>query len=198
MQGNIMVSFSAFALAYPGFHLFPEWDGSSLELPSMHCPNLTCFKYLSLSNGQLIPPNVAKYFCDNDPDCDNFGGWAAPNDTAKSGIVLRSRPKAPEFDTYIGTNKSIVPNAQCHLEEGACIASHMWLACDVDVFAYNDVYQDCAQNIIASYPLPADDIHMKCLAAPECIGFRVKKDGSSGDLFANVTCKSPGYFALPP
>ena len=38
------------ALAYAGFHPFPEWDGSSIELPSMHCPNFACFKYLVLSN----------------------------------------------------------------------------------------------------------------------------------------------------
>ena len=143
-----------------------------------------------------MPENVAKYFCDNDAECDNFGGHLQSTGLTNDGIVLRSRPKTPAYDTYIGTNKSIIPNAQCHLEEGACVASHMWLVCDMGVFGGNDVYP-CAENIIGSYPLPADAIHNKCLGTPGCVGFRVKKDGSSGDLFGNVTCKSPGYFALP-
>ena len=144
-----------------------------------------------------MPANVAKYFCDNDPECDSFGGHLVSTNQTNDGIVLRSRPSTPAYDTYIGIDKSILPNAQCHLEEGACIASHMWLVCDMDVFGGNDVYP-CTGNIIRSFPLAADAIHDRCLSTPECVGFRVMKNGSSGTLFSNAVCGSPGYFALPP
>ena len=54
-------------------------------------------------------------------------------------------------------------------------------------------------TVIGTFALPPDIIHSTCAKNPQCVGFRVKNDGTHGDLFERAPegASAPGWFSLP-
>ncbi len=91
------------------------------------------------------------------------------------------------YDLYLAYNSTVLPGAFCHLENGGLYQpSSVWICCD----------NDWIDGIAGTFALPPDLIHSSCLGNPSCVGFRVKNDGTAGDLFKHAT-HSPGCFQIP-
>ena len=165
---------SAWNAEYPGFIHVRNWAGTSKTV-----------KHVVMPSGNPMPAEVAMGLCAAEPATTSIG-WNGQNFRVHSADASQ--------DTYIATNKSIVPAAVCQPEPHApCTAPNStWITCK------NTDWCDDMQNaLIATFQLPPDDIHTSCLKNPECVAFTVKNDGSAGSLIkGDDGCDSQSWYDI--
>ncbi len=155
---------------YEGFYHFRNWGG-----------NVKVLARMSMPDGSIWDSDLAKDICSKDSVCTCFDSSAS---------VFQSLVEDDGFDGYLAYNTSVVSAALCVFEPGGLyVPDQHYLHCG------NDFGNDVSGHIINTYALPPDLIHTTCLSNPKCIGFRVKNDESSGDLFGANGNEGPGWFA---
>jgi hypothetical protein len=155
---------------YDGFYHFRNWGG-----------NVKMVAQISMPDGSDWDRDLAKDICSKDSVCTNYNGW-----TNFQALV-----EDDDFDGYLAFNTSVASAAFCVIELGGLyVPDQHYLHCG------NDFGYDVGGHIIDTYALPPDVIHTTCLSNPKCIGFRVKNDQSSGDLFGVNTAESNGFFKI--
>ena len=165
---------------YPGFAHFLNWDGKLYDLAFKgdKFPHNDTANYLP--GGAIMPMNIAKDLCALDSVCDSAGA---------SGKIFRQMNKTTVYDMYLTINASVIMGTpMCHNEDGGLYQpSTKWVCCDNDII----------DGILTTFALPPNLLHTSCTTNPDCVGFRVKNDGSGGDLIRQ-TVHSPGCFQRQP
>ncbi len=155
---------------YEGFYHFRNWGGNVKTVCTMTMPD-----------GSTWDIDLAKDICSKDTVCTNYMG------TPKFQALVED----DDFDGYLAFNSSIVSAAFSLVESGGLyVPDQRYLHCG------NDFAVGVGGHIINTYALPPDVIHTTCLSNPKCIGFRVKNDQSSGDLFGVNTVETHGWFKI--
>jgi hypothetical protein len=161
---------------YEGFYHFRNWGGS-----------VKTFARMSMPDGSNWDIDLAKDICSKDSVCTNFNPLG----------FFQALVEDNDYDGYLAFNTSVASAAFCKFESGGLyVPDQHYLHCG------NDFGCDVSGHIINTYALPPDVIHTTCLSNPKCIGFRVKNDESSGDVFGVSTViapcsapEDPGWFA---
>ena len=165
---------------YDGFVHFRNWDGMLNDLrfteDGGNPVNATSIK---LPDGSPLSAGMMKDLCATDTKCGSVGC---------SATALRAYNANADYDLYLAYNSSVLAGtAMCHLENGGLYQPETsWICCD----------NDYVDNIAGTFALPPDLIHTSCLSNPACVAFRVKNDGTAGDLF-KLNVHQPGCFQIP-
>jgi hypothetical protein len=170
---------SGLDIEFKGFKHFYHWDGHRGPPNDIGSTGVSEHKPFSKAT---FDTNVMKDICASDVQCDFFGG--------SGGDYFFQYNHTTEYDIFLGIKGQVgtAPAAFCTVQPGGGnYPSTQWLACPVDELG--------SGNIINTFPLPPDLIHSTCLKTPQCAGFRLKNDGSSGDIFGAVTACA-GYWKL--
>ena len=181
MLAAILLSPLAWYAEYPGFEHFHNWDGWVNDLVMKDNVGVSHnTSYNRLPDGAKFSMNISKDLCAVDTVCDSVGD---------GGDYFRQMKATSVYDLYLATNASaILASPMCHLEDGGRYTpSTKWLCCDND---------DIIDGILSSFALPPDLIHTSCTSDPDCVSFRVKNDGSGGDLLKKID-HEPGCFLIP-
>lgn len=135
-------------------------------------------------------------------DCADQGSFCAvPDDRtlARPPTITNT-----SYDMFLGIKgePKTAPSAFCTVESGGGNSPDVkWLRCGYD-FKFGG-HPGMEPSIIKNhYDSPPQTIYKACLDEPECVGFRLKNDGSGGDLLkayqyvpSNIT--NHGLFKMP-
>jgi hypothetical protein len=149
--------------------------------------------HLPKSTTSPIPHNIHTDLCAADPKCTAFDGTYFSNFDNADGTTNTT------YDMFLGIKGAEKPAsaAFCTVEEGhGDYMNQKWLSCDND-FGYAPGSVDVAAHLLVTYPAPSDTIHSYCLKNTKCVGFRIKNDQTSGDLFQANGGERHGWFKLP-
>jgi hypothetical protein len=172
---------------YQGFQHFPKWDGT--------CANGVEIKMPFSGQSDNVWPQLGVWLdlCAADPKCDQVGGIYGAHDNGYFAH-FRQRNYTTEYDTFLAVEgePGTAPDAFCSVEAGGGNSPDTkWLHCDLDYVP--------SALIINTFALPPNLIHSTCLQTPNCTGFRIKNDGSAGDIFGTRPAgsgASQGWFKL--
>merc|ERR1711998_420661 len=143
---------------YPGFHHFKGWYGFlAWDYHSYNLPGITT--------------SIAKDLCAVDANCTALACLAQPC----KGFPAYPEPPNTAYDVFLGIKgqNGTAPAAECAVESGgANVPTQKYLHCATDGWTIKN-----------TYALPPDLIHSGCMQMPECVGFRIKNDEGSGDIF---------------
>ena len=153
-------------IEFDGFHHFKNWDGGHLwDYHPYNLPGTTC--------------SISKDLCAVDPNC------TAIAYTYDKGF--KHSGDHGDYDVFLGIKdqSGAAPAAQCVVESGgANVPTQKFLHCPFDGFITNN-----------TYALPPDLIHSECMSRTECVGFRIKNDQASGDIYY-ANSYGPGFFKI--
>lgn len=157
---------------YAGFFHATDWAGGvTTEQGGVKMPS-----------GDAVPETLRADTCYEDAKCEAFGGYVSTD-----GTYYRTLDYTSDYDMYIAINASAIAGyASCDVVRYGCTASAKWLHCTLDLF----------NQVLASFNLPPDQVHSACVQNPQCVAFRVKNDGTAGDLFKNTGSNAPGWFLV--
>jgi len=180
----LLLGLSAWNAEYPGFIHYTSWAAAAYTaMPSDICPPGLGGNLCHMPDGtSQLPVDVSKDLCALDSKCEMFRNW-------DDGTTFRSFNNNASYDTYLALNSSLIAgSAICRIVSGGKNSLiNTYLQCDTE----------CLDRVLATYASPPDLIHNSCVKNPACIGFRVKNDGSSGDLLKVSECLASGWFAMP-
>lgn len=165
---------------YNGFVHISAWKGGVTELDWFKDPNA---EVLTWNFG------LRQDLCSSSLSCNAL--WSQ----ADKLVRFRNRTTDPNYDIYLGVDATVLPAKICVLHRGAATQQH-YFPDDVWVLCHNADHFDGMDTFLASFNLPPHLIHNACLENPQCIGFRIKNDLTSGDLLKAPPSQSVGSFRL--
>jgi hypothetical protein len=185
---------------WDGFVHFKNWNGGMPNSsPRLGAQFSRTFVPLS--------DNILKDLCAQDPSCDalqpGLAFLATFQDCAlgpysNQGCHLSQNISQPMPTTFTNTSYDMflgikgepktAPAALCTMEDGGGNSPDVkWLRCP----GFGHMGQQPGlkpQNIKNHFDIPPQQMYVACLQEPDCIGFRLKNDGSGGD-----TLQSDGH-----
>jgi hypothetical protein len=189
---------------WDGFVHFKNWKG---VVPNRSPGNPEPFKK---SRPNPLSVNILKDICASDPACEaiapSHGFLGTFQDCTRgpygsSGCPLSQNLNDPLPDTFTNTSYDMflgikgepktAPAAFCVVESGGGNSPDVkWLHCGAN-FCFG-----CAPELAPNYfknhfDIPPQMIYRACLRDSDCIGFRIKNDGSGGDI---LQCTGPYCF----
>jgi hypothetical protein len=189
----IVTVVDAIDLDFPGFAHYKTWQGWFAG-PSTRNPPLyreTPINYRFTYADQTVPSvAVRKDICSSDAHC-------VANGCRGACYFNTSAFQNSTYDTYLGIKgvDNSTHGSVCTVEDGGANKPDVkYLGCATDFNTGTEAgFRD--MNLLNTYQLPPELIHRACMANPSCIGFRVKNDRSSGDLFRGRD--NMGYLKFP-
>jgi len=171
----------ALSKEYDGFVHISAWHGGVTELDWFKDPNA---EVLTWDFG------LRQDLCSSSLSCNAL--WSQ----AFKLVRFRNRTTDPNYDIYLGVNATVLPAKICSLDRGAKTTTQRYFPDDVWVLCRTADHFDDMDTFLASFNLPPHLIHNACLENPQCIGFRIKNDLTSGDLLKAPPSQSVGSFRL--
>jgi len=144
----------------PNYHRLPNFDGSGWDTGA------------SALYGFDIPTTYQKWgilydICSADPACNGFQYGSPP---VPSFISL---PASDVYDFYVKTNGS---GTRCQISNSTCSnPGQFFLDCGTG--------GDWNNGVLATFVLPPQQIYDACETNPDCVAFRLQKDGTKGTLY---------------